>query len=66
VKALCVALLQFNQDSEAFELQNKLSLLLKDTESKKSDIWIPELAQNRAAALAVSLTFNQLRGRLIN
>ncbi|XP_059486285.1 putative elongator complex protein 1 [Neocloeon triangulifer] len=52
VKCLCVALLQLNVDSLAVQLQSKLSALLKDMESKKNVIWIPELAQNRAAALA--------------
>jgi hypothetical protein len=55
VKSLCTALLHFGLDGEATSVQNKLSTLLKDTENKKSDIWIPELAQNRAAALAVNL-----------
>lgn len=60
VKSLCTALLHFGLDEEATSVQNKLSTLLKDTESKKSDIWIPELAQNRAAALAVQFNFYKI------
>ncbi|XP_065333711.1 elongator complex protein 1 [Cloeon dipterum] len=52
VKNLCAALLQLNMDREAADLQNRLSTLLTDMEAKKSTIWIPELVQNRTAALA--------------
>jgi hypothetical protein len=58
VKSLCTALLHFGLDSEASAVQNMLSALLKDTENKKASIWIPELAQNRAAALTVKLNFH--------
>lgn len=53
VRDLGLALLHFELDSLASELQRKLSTLLDDMQQRKTDIWTPELIQNRAEALKV-------------